>query len=216
MSVSSEELAWLLGDGERPVDASFPAVEVPPDLAAATLAAVEGERSGRRWWWAIGAVAAAAGLALAVQPDPVGDVSQMVPRGVDTRLVVVDLKMAVGQHGVVSRVERGAAYEAGAQLFFRVGTDLPAHVALVRVHERGSDLLHETTVDGELDLSIDGQQLVWNVDDGDSDSLFAVVAAEELSGVEAWLSLATMDGEALCAAASARGWGCDYQRVDVP
>ena len=216
MSVSPEELAWLLGDGERPADAVFPAVEVPPELAAATLAAVEAPPRRSRWWWAAVPVAAAAGLVLAVKPDPVGDVSQMVPRGVDSRPVVVDLKMAVGQGGEVQRVEAGAAYGAGAQLFFRVATDLRAQVALVRVHEGGGELLHETVVEGELDLGLDGEQLVWTVDAGDPDSLFAVVAADELEGVEAWLAAATMDGEALCGSAASRGWGCDFQRADVP
>ncbi|GEM_PF-6982815 len=215
----SAELAWLLGDGDAPDELGFPSVDVPPELERTTLAAVErawvAER--RRPWWLAAGVAAAAVLAVwGPRPEPVGDLAQMVPRGADSRPVVVDLKMAAGVGGALGRVRAGEAYGASSELFFRVSVDLPSEVALARVSSDGAALLHQAGVSGEGDLALDGHPLSWTVEAGDSASLFVVVAATDLAGVEAWLDAATMDGAALCATASSRGWGCDFQRVDVP
>jgi len=237
--------AWLLGLGDDPgpeARAEALAVDLPPGLAEATLAAVraDSERSGaapkggapagalvtlrprRRWLAAASAAAAiAAGALLSLDVAPrVGDPDVMVARGQAPGGPEVHLKAALRRGGAPpARFSPDDPPRAGDLLYFRYQVAGEGWLYLLRQPEGGPpELLHREAVSaGERDLRRGGEPLAWSVDAGDPAAEFALVTAAEDHPDPAG-ALAGRPGAAgdLCGAAAALGWRCDALSLAAP
>lgn len=229
---------WLVEGGPPPSEIhDLLDVEPPPELIAATLAAVEAERAAeslpalqpandrRRW---LAGLTLASGLAAAVlvslwPAHPVGDPANMVARGDGSSLPSVDLKMAVEHQGQLERLREGR-YPPGDKLFFRVASDGPGWATLIRVDSAGVELLDQREVAaGEADLSLDGRPLAWTLEAGDPSSVFALLGSEAPLDPDALDALLRTqvegghaeDADAICTVAAQAGLRCDAAWVGV-
>ena len=224
--------AWLLGEGDDPGPAARAEIlerDLPPGLAAATLAAVEADRAPeddrgprvaplhpRRLWLvaaSAAAIAASALLSLDVTPT-VGDPDAMVARGAAGGGHAVHLKAAIrraeaGGHDAPARFRAGEAPGPGDLLYFRYQVAGDGWLYLLRQPAGDdADLLHRQAVNaGEGDLLRGAEPLAWSVDPGDPAAVFALVTAAE-DHPDPAAALRAPGGD-LCDRAAALGWRCD-------
>ena len=237
MSERDPILEHLLGLGPDPGDeamASFAELELPEGLAEDTLARVQAERDdapkpankpGGWMKFVVAGLGVAAAALLVVHGSPeTGDVSSMTARGLEASTPAVALKMAAERDGSLERFRDDQAYQAGDVLFFRYSVDGEGWVNLVHAGPEGVAVLtQEAIVPGEADLTHAGQQVRWRIEDGDPDSVFALVTTNEpvaAQTLQAELSALlesgqTVDPQDLCAAAAQTGRRCDAVRVDT-
>lgn len=228
---------WLLGLGPHPGDEAmdeFAGVDLPPGLAERTLSAVDAAREiepapankPRRWIpLVVAGLAVAAATLLVVRAAPeTGDVSSMTARGLDETTPEVALKMAAERDGKVGRFRDDMTYRAGDALYFRYQMGSDGWVHLVHASPDGVEVLSQSGVTrGEDDLTVQGHQVVWRLEEGDPSAVFALVStrddvdAKQLAGeLEDRLQPGqTVDPADLCQAAAETGRRCDAVYVEV-
>ncbi len=194
---------------------ALPTAALPPAARARIGAALQREAAPRplRRFAAPAAAVAAAALLWTLQPPPPGSAGPMVERGAGGRLPQVALKVAVvGDHGP-SRHAHGAPVPAGSTLYFRASLDQPAELQLLRVDARGAAPVGRWRLDpGEHDLMADGGALGWQVEPGEGDAVWALLAAPADAPP---LPRLAGPADALCAAARGAGYACDARLVEV-
>ena len=239
---------WLLGEGPDPGEeavARFAEADVPPELAARTLAAAEAlfdeadaapmrsrlqlHRGGRVRRLVTGGgfvTALAAGLLLSLpSPQEQGDLEGMTQRGIGADLPALDLRMAVRTTSGVDRLRADQSYGSGDVFYFRYEAAADGWLHLIRATETQIEVLESQPVArGHADLARGGEPLAWTVDDTDPDqAVFALVRtavsvpADQLSRA---LNSALGDDDVLgpttlCDAATALELSCDAQTVRV-
>jgi len=171
--------------------ADLPDLEVPAELSKRTLEAVLAEmapsaapvrRSTHQKWpfaMIVGGLAAAMALVVAWPggPSPAPP-DRLVARGSGDILPTVALKVAVDEGTGLERHRRDAAYPSGTKVQFRVALDRPADVALVRVDGSGAEVVTTATLTaGDSNLQMGAQPLAWQVEPGESDARFVLLAA---------------------------------------
>ncbi len=174
--------------------ASLPDLEMPEELSKRTLEAVLAEMAPsstapvrrpvrQKWPFAMIAGGLAAAMALIVAwpgaPAPAPP-DRLVARGSGAALPTVALKVAVDEGSGLERHRRDAAYPSGTKVQFRVALDRPADVALVRVDGSGAEVVTTATLTaGDFDLQMGAHPLAWQVEPGESDARFVILAAPE-------------------------------------
>jgi len=226
---------YLLGLAPHPGDEAlhaFAQIELPAGLAERTLAAVSDERAREprqantgRFKFVVAGLAVAAATLLVVRGAPeTGDVSSMTARGLDETTPAVALKMAAEHDGATERFRDGMAYDPGDRLFFRYDIERQGWVHLVHASSTGVSVLSQVEVQGgEADLRLDGEQVLWTLDEADASSVFALVTTNEPLDASVLQNTLTdpaatgqtVDPESLCASALAAGLRCDAVRVEV-
>lgn len=215
--------------------AALPRLEPPPALLASTLALVAetaqdprpaeaapppapSGANNTRWFVAAAvALAVAAAWLVVPRPAPVGDPERFVPRG-DAPVPEIGLRMAVRQGEGVERFRRGEAYSAGDTLLFRYDSGEVGHAHLVRVDAGGAALLTVSSVGpGTGDLLTDGALLGYELEQGESAAVFALVLADQAlpAGTVAQAFAVGVDPEGVCAVARDLGAGCDAVLVQA-
>lgn len=240
--MSAEECAELDG-----LFSAMPELAPPPGLVARTLAAMSAEVAAaeamgldpvadassnvvrlpaRRRAWTVGAAAALAAAALVAisvpsVPSP-APADRLVPRGVGgERLPDVGLKVAVSHDGSLDRLRADQGASVGDTLYFRVAVDNEAWVSLVRVTAVGAEVVHTQILSaGEADLALESGPLGWEMEGGEQDAIFALLAAPsalDTDVVEAGLGAAydPTAPDALCQAALPLGARCSASFVQV-
>jgi len=251
MMMPPDEARPLGADDVEAIDSlarSLPTLSVPDELLARTRAAmaVELDAAGagaapevtparidaevvplrpRRVGWSLGAVAAlaAAGLVFILVPRAPAPAppDRLVERGAGDRLPDVALKVAVRDGRATRRHDPGVPVAVGTQLYFRVGVDQDAELALVRVDGRGAVIVHAQGASaGEADLTLEDAPLAWAVESGEGDAVFALLASGEpidRAAIEAALGDTddSSDADSVCQAALALGTRCDATVVKV-
>lgn len=226
-------LEWILDENtEDAVCGSSLAEIAPPDaLVQHTLSLVDAEwetRSRGNWRVAGVTLALAAGVLLAIRlPQPAPDTNpteRMTPKGLESSAPEISLKMAVDTQGRLQRVESGARYGAGDQLYFRVSSSGAGWVYLVYENkERFEVLATQQVAAGETDLGAEQTLLSWTIDAGDPDSRFAVIGSNEpIDPTILATSLqpgrensVEQSGKQTCQLARTMGWSCDLQAIEV-
>lgn len=182
-----------LADALADVDAlaaSLPELTVPEDLSRRTLDHVLDEmaptpvvRPPHRQKWPFyvlaGGMSLAATMLLTILPRGPSPAppERLVARGGTTALPSVSLKVAVDDGKGLARHRRDRQYPVGSRVQFRVGLDRPADVALVRVDEAGAQLVARTSLQsGDHDLNLGNAPLAWEVEPGEADAHFVVIA----------------------------------------
>jgi hypothetical protein len=238
--LSAEDSAELDG-----LFVAMPELAPPPDLVARTLAAMAAEVAAaddtrdddappnvvqlparRRAAWTFGAAAALAAAALVAisvptEPNPAAP-GTLVPRGVGgERLPDAGLKVAVSHDGSLGRLRADQGASVGDTLYFRVAVDSEAWVGLVRVDATGAQVVHtQIMAAGEADLALESGPLAWQLEPGEQDAIFALLAAPtalEAAAVEAGLAAAydLASPDAVCQAALPLGARCSAALVQV-
>ena len=172
--------------------AELPELTVPAALSERTLQAVLDEmpperatpvRPPRRQRWPfavlVGGLAAASALVV-MQPSGPSPAppERLVARGSGDALPSVALKVAVDSGQGLERHRRDAAYRSGTRVQFRVTLDRPADVALVRVDSTSAKVVTTGTLAaGDSDLKMGPHPLAWEVEPGESDARFVLLAA---------------------------------------
>ena len=171
---------------------TLPELTVPHELSRRTLHAVLDEldpgsraqrRAPRQRWPSlvlVGGLSIAAAALLAVWPQGPAPAppERLVARGSATAMPTVSLKVAVDDGHGLERHRRDQRYPTGTQVRFRVGLDRPADVALVRVSPKGRQVLTRSSLSsGDHDLTLDGSPLAWEVEPGEDDARFVLLAA---------------------------------------
>lgn len=106
----------------------------------------------RVWPLALGAVALAAGLLLAISAPPErADPATLVPRGAGETVPTLGLRVAVNRNGAMERLAAGRAYHAGDTLVFRVTTSAPVEIT---VRRDDAVLFRGSVPAGDTDLPI--------------------------------------------------------------
>jgi hypothetical protein len=190
-----------LADSLNEIDAlaaSLPELVVPKALSRRTLEMVQAEmktgaapislapparRSRRRpMLWLAGGLSMAAAAMLAVQPgepEP-APVDRLVARGSATALPTVSLKVAISDGQELQRHRSDQTYPAGTRVQFRVGLDQAADVALVRVGSDSVDIVTRTSLEhGDHDLQIGTSPLAWEVETGEGNAHFVILAGPQ-------------------------------------
>jgi len=177
---------------------SLPELVVPQDLSRRTLKMVQAEmktgaapislappvrRSRRKpMLWLAGGLSMAAAAMLAVLPgDPApAPAERLVARGSATSLPTVSLKVAINDGQQLQRHRSDQSYPAGTRVQFRVGLDQAAEVALVRVGSDSVDIVTRASLDhGDHDLQIGRSPLAWEVEAGEGNAHFVVLAGPQ-------------------------------------
>lgn len=242
MTPDTHDLSWLLDDDPWVDDATradFAEVDLPADLAASTLSAVDAiwqqpevalapsepsPANGRRWIAAaVTALAAAVALFVVAPSEQVGDPDNMVARGLAETSPEVSLKVAARHDGSLGRLVDGQAYDPGDQLFFRVQSGSEGRVALMYVTPAGTQMVAQRAVQpGEADLLLDGSPLSWTIEPGDASGVFVLLSSRQPLTEQALEILRTptargdsVDPDALCEAAQRAGWRCDAVALEV-
>jgi len=172
--------------------ADLPDLIVPAELSERTLEAVLVEmapepavRTGppkrQKWPFALlaGGLAAAVALVVLIPSGPApAPPERLVARGSAEALPSVALKVAVDEGKGLERHRRDAAYGSGTRVQFRVALDRPADIALVRVDGQSAQVVTTATLDaGDSDLVVGARPLAWEVEPGESDARFVLLAA---------------------------------------
>lgn len=198
----------------------------PPALIETTLAAMDAElRRGqvvplrRRWWGAAGLVAAAATALVLVSPsEQPADPLRLVAKGDGDSLPELVLKVAVDDGHSVQRLRVGQRYAQGDVLYFRAGLDSAAALTLVRIDSEGAEVIHQQHLPaGEADLSSAAAPLAWELEPGEQDAIFALLASRtplETSAAEEALA-AGWSQPSPCLAAHALGARCQSVFIGV-
>lgn len=184
LSSALNEVDALAGD--------LPELKVPAMLSQRTLDAVLAQmapepamqaRPPRRHKWPfavlVGGLAAASALVVMqpTGPSPAPP-ERLVARGSAEALPSVALKVAVDSGEGLERHRRDATYRSGTRVQFRVTLDRPADVALVRVDGSSAQVVTTTKlIAGDSDLKMGVHPLAWEVEPGESDARFVLLAA---------------------------------------
>ncbi len=226
MTVEPLDLDVLLAD--------LAPIEVPADLSAQTWASITQEMDAKapseagtqrkplRWVGFAMAMAAVSLVWIRMPSNPTpADPERLVEKGIGNSVPHVSLKVAVRQGNETKRLHTRASHAPGDVLYFRGGLDRAAHVTLVRVTASGSDLLYSgNRPAGEADLPHEGGALAWQIEAGESDAIYALLAASEpqdTQGLEAILTAAYdfKAPNALCQAVAPYGLQCAASAVQV-
>jgi hypothetical protein len=127
----------------------------------------------------VGGLSMAAAAMLVIQPNKPAPAppERLVARGNATSLPTVSLKVAVDEGNGLARHRRNQRYRAGTRIQFRVALDQPADVALLRIDETGSQLVTRTQLQGgDHDIKLGDTPLAWEVEQGEQDAHFVVLA----------------------------------------
>ncbi|MFK7930662.1 MAG: hypothetical protein AB8H79_20920 [Myxococcota bacterium] len=210
-----------------PQDHVVPSVEAPHVAEQELELPAAANPTGRRWAWFAGpAMLAAAALLATVWVGPslfnmndgIGDPADWTARGTEGAGPGVDLMMAVQTPNGTDRFSRGASYEAGDTLMFRVDAHAAGTVYLVRVDSDGTELLHEQSVGtGAADLQTGGQVVGYELESGEPAAVFAVIRTDipiEPRALVEGLSV-PVDVGSVCAAAHTLGGRCSAERVEA-
>lgn len=235
---SCSALASSLADIDT-LAGDLPELVVPAELSKQTLQAVLDEltaapevgssssasRKGpaRRWPLALiaGGLSVAAAAMLTVWPTGPSPAppERLVARGNATSLPAVSLKVAVDDGTGLMRHRRGETYPAGTRIQFRVGLDQAADVALVRIDGSGSEVVARSSLQGgEHDLQLGSTPLAWEVEPGERDAHFVVLAGPSGSLPEdprqvVPAGAGTVDDTGVCAQVTALS--CDERHFQV-
>jgi hypothetical protein len=166
--LSQRTLGLVLAEMDRPAPAAAPARPVSP--------------MRRRLLVFAGGLSIAAAALLVIWPDGPSPAppERLVARGNQTALPTVSLKVAIDDGQALSRHRRDQAYPAGTRVQFRVGLDQPAEVALLRVDDHGvQEVTRASLHTGDHDLQLGSAPLAWQVEPGEQDAHFVVLAGPE-------------------------------------
>jgi hypothetical protein len=147
-----------------------------------------------------------------------GDPANFTERGLDRGLgPEVHLRMAVQDNDGLDRFTRGVPYPAGHTLLFKVDSPADGRILLLRISDRGVELLHSQAIPAGSDSLQTSQGAVgYELESGESAAVFAIVRFEEsiaMKDLESGLPHRP-DADAVCVAVRQLGGRCSAERVE--
>lgn len=124
---------------------------------------------------------------------PLGNVEQMVQKGVGEVIPRVELKMSIETMDGRARIETDRSYEAGHRIYFRAWVDSAASLVLIRLTDDSSQTLKvQDVAAGEHDVMWNASEpLAWEIEPNEANATYILLAKarETVSDREAWESL---------------------------